>query len=63
MLLILLGVLFIGGIFAFYMLSEKIENNEDMYKYNDDLKEEDNVIYLPSDIEKVKANRRKRKHD
>ena len=63
MLLILLGILFIGGTFAFYMFSEKIENNKDMFRYNDDLKEEDNVIYLPSDIEKIKASRRKRKHD
>lgn len=63
MLLIILGIIFIGGTFAFYMISEKTENNEKMFRFDDDLKEEDNVIYLPKNIEKMKSQIRKRKHN
>lgn len=59
--LIILGLLFVIGLFVYYMFSTseaKQDHRDPKKKMEDDgIKEEENVIYLPNDLEKVKDNR------
>ena len=64
--LVILGLIFIVGIFIYYMVStssgKELEDGsegaeKDSRKRKDyDLRKEDNVIYLSDDIDKIKRN-------
>ena len=63
--LILLGLVFVTGLFIFYLFSTKGEKNDadDKNARNPETEEspagETNVIFLPSDIERAKKQHRK----
>ena len=69
--LMLLGLVFVIGLFAYYMISTGTggsrKNSEegsrspaqDREPKDDELKTEENVIYLPTDIEEAKRRHRK----
>ncbi len=64
--LVILGLIFIVGIFIYYMVStssgKDLEDGSDgaekdsRKRKDDDLRKEDNVIYLSDDIDKIKRN-------
>ena len=61
--LVLLGLIFVVGIMAYYFLSSSrgagtppSEKPENRPRPDDDLRKEDNVIYLSDDIDKIKRN-------
>ncbi|MGF6376229.1 hypothetical protein M2140_001300 [Clostridiales Family XIII bacterium PM5-7] len=66
--LILLGFVFAIGLFVYYLFSTSSSgsNNseKDKVKKNasidDDLKRDENVIFLPDDVEKIKKKRKKK---
>ena len=60
--LLLLGLVFVVGLFAFYLFSTSgNKKKEEEKKKADDLKKEENVIFLPDDLESIKQKRRKNK--
>lgn len=58
--LILLGIIFVIGLFIYYLVSTRAEA-PDTREADDaeDLKKEENVIFLPDDIESVKKRHHK----
>ncbi len=53
--LLLLGLVFVVGLFAFYLFSTSGNTKkEEEKKKADDLKKEENVIFLPDDLESIK---------
>lgn len=64
--LILLGLVFVAGLFVFYLFStaseKKDTDNNDARKSEakEPLVQEENVIFLPSDIERAKKQHRKK---
>ena len=59
--LMILGLVFAVGLFAFYLFctSGNSNNSKTPPPGDDDLKQEENVIFLPSDIEGVKRKHKK----
>lgn len=55
----LLGLVFVIGLFVFYLFSTS--NTTKGADREDDLKKEENVIFLPNDIEREKEKHKKRK--
>ncbi|MGI6211228.1 MAG: hypothetical protein ACOYJJ_01460 [Anaerovoracaceae bacterium] len=68
-LLFLLGLIFVVGLFIYYMVSTREDHGEDPEDRDRDqdsfedegVEEEDNVIYLPPDINKLKEDRKNKK--
>ncbi|WP_027868588.1 hypothetical protein [Eubacterium sp. AB3007] len=60
--LMVLGVVFVIGLFVYYLLSTSGSKDEPPAPpkppKKDDIREEDNVIYLSDDIDKMKKNHR-----
>ncbi len=66
--LMLLGLIFAIGLFIYYIMSTSPRKNDksketqnNSPKKSGDLKKEENVIFLPEDIEKIKKHHRKNK--
>ncbi len=61
--LMLLGLVFVIGLFAFYLFStgRNSKNEEDYTETDDELKKEENVIFLPDDLESIKEKHRRKK--
>lgn len=61
--LMLLGFVFAIGLFIFYLVStsDRGSGRSKTPKQNDDIKKEENVIFLPTDIERAKRDHRKNK--
>lgn len=59
--LVLLGLVFVIGLFAYYLFSTRGGSSDDSKKTkkDDDLKREENVIFLPDDLEKIKSKHKK----
>lgn len=60
--LVLLGLVFVIGLFVYYLFSTRggSSDKSKSTKKDDDLKREENVIFLPNDIEKVKSKHKKK---
>ena len=60
--LVLLGLVFVIGLFVYYLFSTRGGSSDKIKstKKDDDLKREENVIFLPNDIEKVKSKHKKK---
>ncbi len=64
--LILLGLVFVAGLFVFYLFStaggKKDTDNNDARKSEakEPLVQEENVIFLPNDIERAKKQHRRK---
>lgn len=59
--LMLLGLVFVIGLFLFYLFSTKSGSSADEDKMEDkDLKREENVIFLPDDLEKIKGKHKRK---
>lgn len=65
--LILLGLVFVVGLFVFYLFSTTGEKTDTDSKgarkaeTGESLEQDENVIFLPSDIERAKKQHRKNK--
>lgn len=64
--MLLLGLVFVIGLFIYYLATTKVENKDydDIdtdEKEDDDLKKEENVIFLTGDIETMKEKYKKKK--
>ena len=59
--LMLLGLVFVVGLFIFYLFTTRDSGADTQPKEKDDLKKEENVIFLPDDIESIKKKRRHRR--
>lgn len=63
--LMILGLVFVIGLFVFYLFSTRESSSGDAakkaekQKKDDGLKRDENVIFLPDDVESVKERRRK----
>lgn len=65
--LMILGLVFVAGLFVFYLVSTSGSGGSDdagraektKPKKDDGLKRDENVIFLPDDVESVKERRRK----
>ena len=59
--LVLLGLVFVIGLFIYYLFSTRGGSSDDTKdtKKDDDLKREENVIFLPDDLEKIKSKHKK----
>lgn len=61
--LMILGLVFVIGLFVFYLFSTRgsggASQNTPEQKKDDGLKRDENVIFLPDDVESVKERRRK----
>lgn len=62
--LMILGLVFVIGLFVFYLFSTRDGSSEETpqkteKKKDDGLKRDENVIFLPDDVESVKERRRK----
>lgn len=60
--LVLLGLVFVIGLFAYYLFSTRTSGSteEKHTEPDDDLKREENVIFLPDDLEKIKNKHKKK---
>lgn len=61
--LLVLGLIFVVGLFIFYLMStrsERSSDEEEKTREYDELKKEENVIFLPNDIESMKEKHRKK---
>lgn len=59
--LVLLGLVFVIGLFVYYLFSTRSGATEEKStKKDDDLKREENVIFLPDDLEKIKSRHKKK---
>ena len=60
--LVLLGLVFVIGLFIYYLFSTRGGSSDDTKdtKKDDDLKREENVIFLPDDLEKIKSKHKKK---
>ena len=60
--LVLLGLVFVIGLFIYYLFSTRGGSSDDTKdtKKDDDLKREENVIFLPDDREKIKSKHKKK---
>ena len=60
--LILLGIIFVTGLFIYYLASTRaVAQPDDENMTEEELKKEENVIFLPNDIESVKKRHRNHK--
>ncbi|MGN0659272.1 MAG: hypothetical protein ACI4LA_06660 [Emergencia sp.] len=59
--LMILGFVFAVGLFIFYLLSTRSESDTDDKPADSDLKQEENVIFLPDDVERIKEKHRKKR--
>lgn len=59
--LILLGIIFVTGLFIYYLASTRAETKPDDDRTDEELKQEENVIFLPNDIERVKRKQKNQK--
>lgn len=61
--LFILGLIFVIGLFVYYLASTRSTENKKppKPKKDEDIKQEENVIFLPNDIETAKKNHRKNK--
>lgn len=53
--LIIIGLIFVIGLFIYYLLSTS-SSSENKKKKKSDLKQKDNVIFLSDDIDKIKKS-------
>lgn len=58
--LIILGLIFVIGVFILYLFSTYSSSSQKKDDENK-IKKEENVIFLPDDIESIKEKHRKRK--
>ena len=60
--LVLLGLVFVIGLFIYYLFSTRGGSSDDTKdtKKDDDLKREENVIFLHDDLEKIKSKHKKK---
>ncbi len=63
--LMILGLVFVIGLFVFYLFSTRgsgggeTPDSSEKPKKDDGLKRDENVIFLPDDVESIKERRRK----
>lgn len=63
--LMILGLVFVIGLFVFYLFSTRgsgggeTPDSAEKPKKDDGLKRDENVIFLPDDVESIKERRRK----
>ena len=59
--LLILGLVFVVGLFAFYLFSTSGNTKKEAKHKKDDLKKEENVIFLPDDLESMKERHKKKR--
>ena len=64
--MLLLGLVFVIGLFIYYLATTKVEKGDyddidTTAEQDDDLKKEENVIFLNGDIESMKEKYKKKK--
>lgn len=59
--LLLLGLIFVIGLFALYLFNTKSDSSDEDIPEENNLKKEENVIFLPNDIEKEKQKHKRKK--
>lgn len=66
--MLLLGLVFVIGLFIYYLATTKVEHRDEEFEdeeirddAEDNLKKEENVIFLTGDIESMKAKYKKKR--
>ena len=58
--IMILGLVFVIGLFVFYLISTRTTSDDTEDKTESDLKTEGNIVFLPKDLEKEKKKHHKK---